>query len=541
MTTSHLPFLKRWPGTISIPLLGDIRLSWIVSGAIALLVIGAAGVGVWEYTNSNAFCGTRCHTMPPEYVAFTNSLHARVNCVECHIGRVNFFQQVWLKSGHGGHLLSLITDSYERPIHLKTLRPARETCERCHWPQAVYQDRVEDIRHYAPDEKNTPSTTFMIMHTGGGTDSEGNGKGIHWHIENKVQYIALDKDKQDIPWVRVIHSDGTGTDYIDVTEQLPPDLLSGAYPVQTMDCLDCHNRTAHLFRSPDQSLDEALQNGQIDSSLPYIKEKGLELLTPAYASADEANAAIAKLPDFYRTQYPEVYQNKQNEILQATAVISRIFEETTFPNMSVGWSTYPDLQGHKDSAGCFRCHDGKHLNEQGQAIRLQCNLCHSIPVVLHTDETAKADELGKQRLPAAEPASHQAPSFMADHRFQANESCQECHGQVTFGADDTSFCSNSACHGQKWPEVQLDAGQQHPIPLEGAHARAWCYQCHNGVRNPAYICANCHQAPHGPGHEQCDQCHTTENWIPFAGGVTDRMDAACAKCHGEGKAPQASM
>lgn len=537
MTTTHLPFLKRWAGALNIPLLRNIRLTWLVSGVLALVVVGAAGVAVWEYTNSNAFCGTRCHTMPPEYVAFTNSLHARVNCVECHVGRVNAFRQVWLKSGHGGHLVSLIADSYERPIQLKTLRPARETCELCHWPQAVYQDRVEDIRHYAPDEANTPSTTFMIMRTGGGSKQEGRGKGIHWHIENTVQYIALDKGKQNIPWVRVIDSDGTGTDYVDVTQELPPDLLSGAYPVRQMDCLDCHNRSAHLFRSPDQSLDEALLSGQIDSSLPFIKQKGVELLSAAYSTIEEGTAAIAKLPDFYRESYPQVYEAKRDAILRAAGVISRILEETTFPNMSVGWSTYPDMEGHKDSPGCFRCHDGKHLNERGEAIRLQCNLCHSIPVVLHAQETTKANELGKQRLPAAEPPSHQAPSFMADHRFQANESCQECHGQVTFGTDDTSFCSNSACHGQKWPQVHLDAGQPHPIPLEGAHAETWCYRCHDGQRKPAYICANCHEAPHTPGHEQCEQCHTTQNWIPSGGGDADRLGPSCTSCHGKEGSP----
>lgn len=189
MAISDLPLLRRWAPAQRIALLRRIRLSWLLSGAIAVLVVGTAGVVAWEYTNSTEFCGTRCHTMPPEYVAYSQSLHARVNCVECHIGRVGFFEAAYLKSGHGGHLTSLVFNSYERPIRLKTLRPAQETCERCHWPQAFYEDRVREVRHYASDEPNSPTTTFLIMRTGGGTERESRGKGIHWHIENTVQYI----------------------------------------------------------------------------------------------------------------------------------------------------------------------------------------------------------------------------------------------------------------------------------------------------------------------------------------------------------------
>ncbi len=240
-----------------------------------------------------------------------------------------------------------------------------------------------------------------------------------------MQFIATDETRQNIPWVRVIDGDGQATDDVDVTQELPADLL-----------------------------------------------------TPAHRDTAAGLVAIARLPDYY-------------------------------------------------------CHGGKHLNEQGEAIQLLCNLCHSIPVMLQADDRAKIDEIGKQRLVIARPASHEAPSSMADHRFQANESCQECHGPSTFGADDTSFCSDSACRGQRWPEVQLDAGQVHSIPLAGAHARAWCYQCHNGERAPVYFCNSCHEVPHGPGHESCEQCHTTENWIPSSDDGNARMSGECLSCHGE--------
>ncbi len=505
----------------SLPLWRRLRphLVGFVGAGIVAVLLALAFVVVWEYSNSPTFCGTRCHTMPPEYAAYTRSLHARVSCVDCHIGRVGFFKSAWLKSGHGGHLTSLIFNDYERPIRIKSLRPARETCELCHWPEAFYEDRVRDIRHYAADEANTASTTFLIMRTGGGTARDGHGNGIHWHIENKVEFVTTDKDKLNIPWVRVTDSQGKTTEYTDVTQKLSPEQLQAA-PVQVMDCLDCHNRSAHLFRSPDRALDEALRASQIDPSLPSIKAKGLKLLTAKWASMAEGEAAIKQLEDYYRETYPQVYESKRAAIQQAVNTITDIFQETVFPNQSIGWSTYPDNEGHKEFPGCFRCHDGNHLSPTGDSIRLHCNICHSIPVVLKVGEAPKVEELGKQLLVAQEPPSHLASNFIADHRFQAGDSCVPCHGPVTFGADDSSFCSNSACHGTKWPQVQLDAARKHPIPLEGKHAQAWCNQCHNGESKPAYICAECHERPHEWGNDQCDQCHTFAGWIPVREGVT---------------------
>jgi hypothetical protein len=281
-----------------------------------------------------------------------------------------------------------------------------------------------------------------------------------------------------------------------------------------MDCLDCHNRSAHLFKSPDQSLDEALRTDQIDGTLPFIKAKGLELLSGSYTSIDEGEAAIEGLADYYRQEYPEVAASSQAAVQQAIGSITRILEETVFPNQAVGWSTYPNHEGHKDFPGCFRCHDGKHRSADGESIRLQCNICHSIPVVLAPGETAKTDELGKRLLADNEPPSHLASNFIADHRFQAGESCQACHGTVTFGQDDSSFCSNSACHGMEWPQVQLDASPEHPMPLEGKHAEIWCRQCHVDDTKPDPACASCHTRPHEWGDELCDRCHVPTGWKP---------------------------
>jgi len=50
----------------------------IVVALVGLAVVGAAGIAGWEYSNSNAFCATMCHSVHPEEIAFHKlGAHAR--------------------------------------------------------------------------------------------------------------------------------------------------------------------------------------------------------------------------------------------------------------------------------------------------------------------------------------------------------------------------------------------------------------------------------------------------------------------------------
>ena len=60
---------------------------FLLTIANVVIVSLAAYRGV-EYMDSVAFCGGVCHTpMKPEFVAHDDQPHARVACVECHVGR----------------------------------------------------------------------------------------------------------------------------------------------------------------------------------------------------------------------------------------------------------------------------------------------------------------------------------------------------------------------------------------------------------------------------------------------------------------------
>jgi len=415
------------------------------------------------------------------------------------------------------------------------MRPANESCERCHWPASFHNDSVHEIKHYAADATSTETRTYLIMHTGGGTAREGRGKGIHWHIENLVRYITTDEQKQLIPWVEVTFLDGRQVTYMDVTNPLPAEEIAAA-PKRTMDCVDCHNRVGHPFPSPEDAVDQAIALGRLDRRLPEVKARSMALLSQEYASDEEALLAVETIRTQYERDYPEVAAAYPDAIAQAEEVMKELLARITFEEAGVSWRSFPNNTGHKDFPGCFRCHDGKHLSSEGKPIRLHCNICHSIPEVVGEGERPPAMPVTMVQ----EPDYHLDANFIADHRFQANSQCAACHGEIHFGYEDGSFCANSACHGTKWPSVDLDAAFPHPIALEGEHARVWCHECHNGVKKPEYVCANCHQPPEKHLEGACDTCHTPEGWKESASIIIARSPQIphpleerddCLMCH----------
>src|SRR5215831_11845647 len=175
-----------------------------LSIANVLIVSLAAYRGV-EYMDSPKFCGQVCHTvMEPEFVAHRDGPHSRVACVECHVG-TGIPSFVKSKVNGTRQLVALARGTYSRPIPspVDDLRPARDTCEHCHWPEKFHGDRVDVVPDFASDEANTNNSTKLVMHVGGGIAELGRPAGIHWHTnsQNQIEYVATDDERQDIPYV----------------------------------------------------------------------------------------------------------------------------------------------------------------------------------------------------------------------------------------------------------------------------------------------------------------------------------------------------
>jgi len=422
---------------------------------LTLIIVGVFLLGAygWDYTNSPEFCGTACHTMPPEYTAYLVSPHARVKCVECHIGRSFIATQISRKAGDIEHIVSLAFRRYEFPIRAKTMRPARESCERCHYPEKFSDDSLREIKRFRNDRDNTPYSIYLTLKTGGGSKRQGLGRGIHWHIENPVYYLALDPDEQLIPYVRVVNEDGSTTEYVDIGADINPAEIDPA-DLKEMDCITCHNRITHLIRPPEDVVDQLMARRAISPEIPEIHRKAIEALSTRYDSIAMAMNAIAGLAGYYQTYYPDFYAANRDQIEAAIAALQEAYRQSVFPEQKADWTTHVNEIGHKDSPGCFRCHDGKHLNEQQEAIRLECNLCHSVPVVVGPNDFVARIEISR----GPEPKSHLHANWIAMHRDVFDNTCANCHTtEDAGGTSNVSFCSNSACHGTKWEYAGLDA------------------------------------------------------------------------------------
>ena len=431
-------------------------LPYAALGILTLLLVSGSVYG-WEYTNSPSFCGTTCHTMPPQDTAYKLSPHANVTCEECHIGRASFVNQLTRKSQGLHETYYMMFSLYEYPIRAKALRPARDTCEKCHQPETFSDDSLRVLSRFKNDQNNTQENIYLIMKTGGGAKREGLGRGIHWHIVNTVEYYTTDEISQNIPYVRVHNDDGTTTEYVDVESSFDPAELDESQ-LKTMDCATCHNRVTHEFTMPEDSVDAAMSRGWIDPGIPFIHQRAVEVLFRKYESREEAFAAFDALGESYKTS--EYYAGHSEQITDAVQAIKDIYDRTVFHEQEVDWTTHPNNLGHIKSPGCFRCHDGKHLNAENEAIRLECNVCHSIPVVAGSEDFVTTIEISR----GPEPESHLNPNWISLHNQVFNDTCSACHTiSDPGGTTNSSFCSNSACHGNVYTYAGFDAPQLREI------------------------------------------------------------------------------
>jgi len=235
------------------------------------------------------------------------------------------------------------------------------------------------FNRFGNDEKNTLRQTRMLINVGGGSARTGQVQGIHWHmnIANEISYFATDEKRQNIPWVRMVDRDGNVTEYTDRRVQVSDQQIATASP-RKMDCVDCHNRPAHVYLAPDVAVDQALAAGKMDLSLPYLRRHAVDVLSGSYETTEQALAAIdSSFHEYYRSNYASIYLEKQDAIKAAITEVQAIYQTYMFPEMRTDWRTHPNNVGHMNSSGCFRCHDGEHFSKAGKMISNDCTVCHT--------------------------------------------------------------------------------------------------------------------------------------------------------------------
>jgi hypothetical protein len=423
------------------------RRAFLTFLVVTFFFISASAFGsyrAFEYTESVPFCGQTCHTvMKPEFMSYQAGAHARVRCVDCHVGSgAGWYARSKLSGAY--QLYSVTFNKFSRPIStpVHNLRPAPETCEQCHWPEKFFGAQMKVFNRYGYDEQNTPRQRRMLINVGGGSSTTGLVTGIHWHmnIANEVTYIPTDDHRQVIPWVQIKDRQGNVTQYYDRTRPLSPEQIAAAGK-RRMDCVDCHNRPAHVYLPPDVAVDQAFVSGRLDPSIPYLKRKAVEVLSNPYDTTPQALTSIdTSLNEFYQTNYEDVYSQKQAAIKGAVTEVQRIFQNYFFPEMKTDWRTHPNNIGHLYFSGCFRCHDGEHVSNTGKVITNNCDICHTVIY----DSAGPPENNAKT-------GSFQHPvdlGALADHK------CEYCHKankpfQHPVNLGDISMFQCVQCHPKK--------------------------------------------------------------------------------------------
>jgi nitrate/TMAO reductase-like tetraheme cytochrome c subunit len=350
---------------------------FVLLTTVNLVLLSMASYGAVHYMESTEFCGRVCHTtMEPQFMAHQAGPHARVACVSCHVGpgvgalvesKMAGTRQLWLVVTRN------VPTPVPSPVH--TMRPARDTCEQCHWPEKFDGDEVRVIREYADDEQNTESVTNLTLFVGGGSSALGVGTGIHWHmhLNNEIEYITTDEKRQVIPYVRL--RDRTGTVHEYILEGTTPEQLA-AGERRRMDCMDCHNRPAHtFFATPGRAVNEAMAQGRIPRDLPFARREAVAAVSASYP--DKA-AALQAIAERLREHYRAFRSVDTRKVELAIAGTQDVWARNVFPAMNVTWGIYPNQIGHDSAPGCFRCHDDNHKAKDGRVIRQDCDLCHSM-------------------------------------------------------------------------------------------------------------------------------------------------------------------
>ena len=354
-----------------------------VGTAIFLLASAVGSYEAFNYTESVQFCGTTCHTvMTPEYTAYQNSPHARVACVDCHVGSGASW---YVKSKMSGlyQVYAVTLGHVPKPITtpIKNLRPARETCEQCHWPEKFYAWKLVSEKHFLADKDNTEWDINLTMKIGAAHSALGYQEGIHWHINPnvRIEYKAQDEQRQKIPWVKYTDLK-TGKSYVFQDSDVKLDKAAlDTMETRVMDCMDCHNRPSHNYQPPAFFINNAMTNNSIPKELPEIKSVAMDILGGTFGTTDSAMMIIdQKVNKYYQDNYPDIYNSKKELVTKAITGIQTEFKKNMFPEMKVKWDVYPNNIGHIEFNGCFRCHNGTHNGPDGKVISRDCNLCHTI-------------------------------------------------------------------------------------------------------------------------------------------------------------------
>jgi hypothetical protein len=503
--------------------LGRLGLRWRIALAVVFTValVGAslAGYRQWHYMqHDNRFC-TTCHLMVDPFQRFSRSVHATLECHNCHEGRLpEQLHQLWLTV-------------VERPRAIgRHARVPNGVCAKCH----ITGD----------------STRWKIIAA---------TAGHRIHLESKSARLE---------GMRCVECHG-----VSLHEFTPVDrtcLQSGCHAKNTihlgkmaqltdLHCTTCHN---FLAEAPGVAVDSLGQP-----------------LTPRAAQCLSCHGMRGKItgPDLARDPHHGVCGDCHNPHTQTSP------QDVSCTNAGchANWRTVSFHVGVPHPDRCTTCHQPHSWRVDGKnCIRCHANIPREAPTHARAAEGASRTSLlaptavadfaslagaglagaaGLQQQGGARPATVGGVRFShGDHRGQKCSACHSSrvrHGQLLIrSAADCQRCHHVGpgrdrcvtCHDsgplnraalEPRQTFRLAANQAtitRRLPFQHQrHEGIACARCHADPvsRAPASgLCATCH-ASHHTAAADCAACHAGANALALH-KVGDHATCASASCHG---------
>ena len=361
-------------------------LAFIVISVLNVSILTLIGYEGYHFTDSAYFCGQVCHqVMEPEYTAYQRSPHSKIACVECHIGSG---AQWFVRAKISGlrQVLAVAKNDYSRPIPapVHELRPARDVCESCHWPEKFYGKKVKTFYSFSNDNQTEPEKAEIALHIGGRNLETDAFEGIHWHVSKDVEvsYLAANRTRTKIAKVKVKRPDGSTDEFVKADLIKPEGEEHEEWRV--MDCIDCHNRPTHIYDMPEERVDFGLLSKKINPLIPGIREDSLAVLTKEYSTREQAQEQMLRdLTVLQKSRDAKQAAIYAEDLAKASDFLIETYLGNVWPEAKVIWGTYKTHLGHQfadEGYGCWRCHDEEHENDKGETISQDCAMCHDEPL-----------------------------------------------------------------------------------------------------------------------------------------------------------------
>jgi hypothetical protein len=184
-------------------------------------------------------------------------------------------------------------------------------------------------------------------------------------------------ERKDIPWVHLERGSEPAVEYR-FTGRRISDAEIAVAPKRTMECIDCHNRPTHIYRTAGEELDQMFSLWPELQGVPYLKKASGEVLARRFDEASIQRKEVGRALLAWYDAHPE---DKPDPVLLEKAAdhVQEIYSRNVWPRMNITWGTYANHIGHTTTAlGCLRCHGNNHVNAAGKAVRADCRLCHTI-------------------------------------------------------------------------------------------------------------------------------------------------------------------